>query len=115
MVSTSEVTGFGGIAQGSVKKPKILFQCKLITFLEVYPWKNKFPNGAKVCDLGGGNGHVLLELLKTHPDIQGVLQDLPTVIDGSKRVNFLSIQFSDIASYVGAIVLGGENAGSRSE
>ena len=35
-------------------------------------------------DVGGGNGTVLIEVLKKHPAIQGVLYDLPGVIERAK-------------------------------
>ena len=51
----------------------------------VYPWKS-LPEGAIICDIGGGNGHVMLDLMKSFPQLRVVLQDLPPVIDGGKRV-----------------------------
>ena len=57
----------------------------------------KFPAGAKVCDLGGGNGHVLLEIMKTHPSIRGVVQDLPAMADGAHKVTHTSCGFAMVS------------------
>jgi SAM-dependent methyltransferase len=36
-----------------------------------------------VADIGGGQGHVLAELLEKHPDVRGILLDLPRVVAGA--------------------------------
>ncbi|HLW48642.1 MAG TPA: methyltransferase [bacterium] len=33
-----------------------------------------------ICDVGGGHGHLLCELLKAHPHLTGIVLDLPTVV-----------------------------------
>ena len=74
--------------------------------LTAYPWSD-VPKDAVVCDVGAGNGHVMLGLLKSHPHLRAVVQDLPSVIaDGRKlwddqapesvqgqRVDFVAIDF----------------------
>jgi hypothetical protein len=51
----------------------------------VYPWE-QLPKGSKVCDIGGNNGHVMLNLLRAQSHLQAVVQDLPAVIASAKRV-----------------------------
>ena len=50
-----------------------------------YPWAS-FPAGTRVCDVGGGKGHVAMALLKAHPHLKVVVQDLPGVIDDANKV-----------------------------
>lgn len=38
-----------------------------------------------VVDVGGGYGTLLMEVLKNHPDMKGVLFDQPAVIEGAKK------------------------------
>ncbi|MEY9930870.1 C-methyltransferase [Catenulispora sp. GP43] len=41
-------------------------------------------NGVEsIADIGGGQGHVLADLLEKHPEVQGTLLDLPQVIAGA--------------------------------
>ena len=41
----------------------------------------QFPSGARVVDVGGGQGGFLAEVLKTDPSLRGVLFDLPEVVE----------------------------------
>ncbi|KAK7027234.1 hypothetical protein VNI00_015323 [Paramarasmius palmivorus] len=50
---------------------------------KVYPWSSLPPN-VKVCDIGGGNGHVTMGLMRAHPHLKIVLQDQPQVIEQAK-------------------------------
>lgn len=59
----------------------------------MYPWSAKFPNGAKICDVGGGNGHVLLELMKSNPALRGIVQDMPPVMEEAKKVGIILFYF----------------------
>ncbi|KIK62312.1 hypothetical protein GYMLUDRAFT_995195 [Collybiopsis luxurians FD-317 M1] len=75
-------------------------------YLKVYPWPSQ-PVDTTVCDVGGGNGHIGMSLLKSHPHLKLVLQDQPHVIEAAKlfwekehraamenqRVNFVPINF----------------------
>ncbi|KAH9479088.1 3-O-methyltransferase 2 [Psilocybe cubensis] len=49
----------------------------------VYDWEN-VPQDTVICDVGGGNGHATLGLIKKFPKIKVVLQDLPAVIQQGK-------------------------------
>jgi len=44
-----------------------------------YPWHN-LPKGATVCDVGGGIGHISVQLTNMYPDLKIVLQDSPQTI-----------------------------------
>lgn len=50
----------------------------VIDFRAVYPW-SKLSAGTTVCDVGGGKGQVVLALLKGHPGLKAIIQDLPQV------------------------------------
>ncbi|KAJ6628890.1 S-adenosyl-L-methionine-dependent methyltransferase [Mycena sp. CBHHK59/15] len=51
---------------------------------QVYPWEI-LPPDTVICDVGSGNGHATLELLKKFPKLKVVLQDLPSIIDQGKE------------------------------
>ena len=44
-----------------------------------YPWQD-LPENATVCDVGGGIGHITMQLHRSHPKLQLILQDLPKTI-----------------------------------
>ncbi|RDB28143.1 3-O-methyltransferase 2 [Hypsizygus marmoreus] len=64
MVGWAEVTGGGML-------PK------------VYPWES-LPEDTTICDVGGGNGHATLALVKAFPKFKIILQDLPDVVNQGK-------------------------------
>ncbi|KAJ6505928.1 S-adenosyl-L-methionine-dependent methyltransferase [Mycena vulgaris] len=47
---------------------------------KVYPWAS-LPQDTVVCDVGGSNGHVSINLLKAFPHLKMVVQDLPEVVE----------------------------------
>ena len=51
-----------------------------------------FPFGrfAKVIDVGGGQGHILADILRAHPQVEGAVFDLPRTADVARR--FLEAQ-----------------------
>lgn len=54
-------------------------------FSLVYPW-NTLPTGTVICDVGGGNGHAMLSLLKAFPHLRAVVQDLKAAVDDGEKV-----------------------------
>ena len=40
-----------------------------------------FANSGTICDVGGGQGHLLCALLRTHPHLTGIVLDLPAVVE----------------------------------
>lgn len=46
-----------------------------------YPWDTV----TKVVDVGGAQGHISVELAKTYPKLELVLQDLPSVVEGIEK------------------------------
>lgn len=44
-----------------------------------------FSSCATIVDVGGGDGSLLAAILKTHPQLRGVLADLPHVVEGAQR------------------------------
>lgn len=44
-----------------------------------YPW-DKLPQDSTVVDVGGGRGSLLLEILRAHPHLKGVVQDREEVV-----------------------------------
>ncbi|KAF8954810.1 S-adenosyl-L-methionine-dependent methyltransferase [Flammula alnicola] len=73
---------------------------------KIYPW-DKVPTDATICDIGGGNGHATLGVIKAFPHLKVVLQDTPAVVQQGKdywsaeypdavqkqRINFVPIDF----------------------
>jgi len=51
---------------------------------ELFPW-DELPEGARVCDIGGGKGHVMLSILKKHPHLRATVQDLPGVVKDAEQ------------------------------
>lgn len=49
-----------------------------------YPW-SELPEGTTCVDVGGGIGAVTEELLKKFPNLRGVVQDRPEVVEEAKR------------------------------
>ena len=41
--------------------------------------------GDRVADIGGGHGGLLAAILQAHPDMRGILFDLPETIIGAKK------------------------------
>ena len=44
----------------------------------VYPWSD-LPQDTLICDVGGSNGHTMLELAQNFPQLKIIVQDLATV------------------------------------
>ncbi|KAF8954811.1 S-adenosyl-L-methionine-dependent methyltransferase [Flammula alnicola] len=73
---------------------------------KVFAW-DKVPTDSIICDVGGGNGHATLGLIKAFPHLKIVLQDMPAVVQQGRdywkveypeaiekqRVRFVSIDF----------------------
>ncbi|KAF5389003.1 hypothetical protein D9757_005107 [Collybiopsis confluens] len=52
---------------------------------KAYPWSTCQP-GTIVCDVGGGNGHIMLDLVGSVPQLKIVVQDTPAVIEQAKEL-----------------------------
>ncbi|KAJ7487261.1 S-adenosyl-L-methionine-dependent methyltransferase [Mycena galericulata] len=52
---------------------------------KVYPWAN-LPTDTVVCDVGGGNGHVTVDLVKKFPHLKVIVQDLPSVVEEGRGI-----------------------------
>jgi len=52
---------------------------------KVYPWASQ-PAGTAICDVGGGNGYVLIGLLKDHSHLRGTVSDLAGPIGDAKKL-----------------------------
>ncbi|MCZ7534739.1 MAG: methyltransferase [Acidimicrobiia bacterium] len=48
--------------------------------------RHDFAAASTVCDVGGGNGALLADILTAHPHLRGVLLDLPSVVEGAPAV-----------------------------
>ncbi|KAF5346423.1 hypothetical protein D9758_012775 [Tetrapyrgos nigripes] len=46
---------------------------------KIYPWAD-LPKGTTVVDVGGGNGHAVLDIIKAFPHLKVIVQDTPAVI-----------------------------------
>jgi SAM-dependent methyltransferase len=49
-----------------------------------------FGRWGNIMDVGGGNGILLASILKAHPEVRGVLADLPHVLERAQQRGFLS-------------------------
>ncbi|KAF9465798.1 S-adenosyl-L-methionine-dependent methyltransferase [Collybia nuda] len=52
---------------------------------KVYPWGACQP-GTTICDVGGGNGHIMLDLVSPFPQLKFVIQDTPAVLEQAKEL-----------------------------
>ncbi|KAE9404103.1 S-adenosyl-L-methionine-dependent methyltransferase [Gymnopus androsaceus JB14] len=52
---------------------------------KVYPWASQ-PADSTICDIGGGNGHISMGLIKVHPHLRVILQDQPQVISMAQKL-----------------------------
>ncbi|KAH7098955.1 S-adenosyl-L-methionine-dependent methyltransferase [Auriculariales sp. MPI-PUGE-AT-0066] len=55
------------------------------TLANTFPWRS-VSEGTKVCDIGGNHGYVSRALLKAHPHLRVVVQDLPDVISRAQKI-----------------------------
>ncbi|THH16220.1 hypothetical protein EW146_g4386 [Bondarzewia mesenterica] len=53
--------------------------------IKQFPWVS-LPQGATVCDVGGGTGTVSMELAKTYQNLRLTLQDVPGVLEQAKQI-----------------------------
>jgi len=60
-----------------------------------YPWGD-LPADTNVVDVGGGNGHVTLDLLQAFPHLKITVQDLPAVVEQAKEVVFISSAYPSV-------------------
>lgn len=51
-----------------------------------FDWTS-IPHGGVLVDVGGGLGHISMEVAKMRPDIHVVLEDRPPVIEQAKQVS----------------------------
>merc|ERR1712176_236410 len=65
-------------------------------------WSPPSPN-ATVCDIAGGQGHLLASVLQHYPSLKGILVDQPTVVDRS-LLYLSSRNVSHRASVVGGSI-----------
>lgn len=56
----------------------------------VYNWGG-LPQTARICDVGGGNGHLLADVVKMFPNIRLVIQDLPLTREQGLEVRFIPL------------------------
>lgn len=86
-----------------------------LTFPAVYPW-GSLPANSTVVDVGGGNGHATLDLLKAFPFLKIIVQDTPPVaIQGKEVYSYRPKIYININ--IGLLVLGERvpNCDSRQE
>lgn len=85
MIGWGIVTGKGMLTKGYCLRRLLVLGHLLIRSI-VYPW-GSLPEGTTISDIGGNNGHVTLDLIKSFPQLRVVLQDLPPVVDEGRKVN----------------------------
>ncbi|KAF7986406.1 hypothetical protein HWV62_31129 [Athelia sp. TMB] len=62
--------------------------------VQTYPFADLGDN-ATFCDIGGGLGHMCMEVVKVHPNIHATLQDQPAVVEQSKQLRHVVHDWSD--------------------
>ena len=81
MTGWADITGRDTLTEGKFSNSSLSKESSSI--VTVYPW-HTLPSSEpiKICDVGGGNGHVVLALLKSLPDHQlnAVVQDMPSML-----------------------------------
>ncbi|KAK7453204.1 hypothetical protein VKT23_011884 [Stygiomarasmius scandens] len=50
----------------------------------IYPW-SALPSDATIVDVGGGNGHAVLEVIKAFPHLKAIIQDTESVAKDGKK------------------------------
>lgn len=63
-----------------------------------FDWSS-VPSGGILVDVGGGLGHISMEVAKIRPDIHVVLEDRPPVVDRAKIV--CSCHFRSFILFIG--------------
>lgn len=58
----------------------------ILSLIPAYAW-DQVPRDSVVCDIGGGNGHASLGLVKAYPHLKIVLQDLPATIEQGREAS----------------------------
>jgi hypothetical protein len=60
-----------------------------------------FSSYERICDVGGGQGHLLCSLLAAHPHLRGTVMDLPAVVDDPDVLWAERMGVADRCEYVG--------------
>ena len=55
--------------------------------IPAYAW-DQVPRDSVVCDIGGGNGHASLGLVKAYPHLKIVLQDLAATVEQGREASY---------------------------
>ena len=66
--------------------PVVALKLNFVSSLSAYMW-DQVPADSVVCDIGGGNGHVTMGLVKQFPHLKIVLQDLAPVVQQGREVS----------------------------
>lgn len=56
---------------------------------QAFDW-NTIPDGHLLVDVGGGLGHVSLEVAKVHPNVHVVIEDREAVLKKAKPVSIIA-------------------------
>ena len=87
------------VGWGEVTGRAMLPKCRSIFFLlgprifilsyliPAYAW-DQVPRDSVVCDIGGGNGHASLGLVKAYPHLKIVLQDLAATVEQGREASY---------------------------
>jgi len=86
MLGWAKLTDNSSLVQGECLISTAYFLSLIRSAGSDFPWK-ELPSGTTFCDIGGGIGHVSLELAKAHPHLKVTVQDLPDVIDQARDVS----------------------------
>lgn len=60
-----------------------------------------FSQFSRICDVGGGRGHLLCHVLKAHPHLHGTVLDVPAVVAKEDRLWAPELNVADRCTYLG--------------
>lgn len=83
MVGWAQVTG-------KAMLPKSKHRCSMMddavnVYIAVYPW-GSLPADSTIVDVGGGNGHAMLDLLRAFPSFKAIVQDTRAIAIQGREV-----------------------------
>lgn len=70
---------------------------QVLSTLESYD----FSNISTLCDIGGGHGRLLCQILDTHPHLKGMVLELPSVVAEEEQLVAPELGVEDRCTYIG--------------
>lgn len=87
---------FGAVYNAVIESASRNHPDQILDVLDAYD----FSQFSHVCDVGGGRGHLLCQVLKTHPHLQGTVLELPSVVAEEDHLWASKLGVTDRCTYV---------------